>query len=108
MKLGDMIREGWSFEQLAEAGWEPAHNAHQDYAVAGFRLRALTGRVFMPAWLDGFDRVTWSLRWTPGREEGLARVAERVRECGDEDLAAAHRLGGGQAVADLLKAEGTL
>lgn len=108
MKLGKMAQEGWTFEQLVEAGWVPAHNAHQDYTNAGFRLRSLSARVFMPAWLDAFDRAFWAERRDSGRRKDLARVAERVRERGDEDLVAAHRLGGGQAVVDMLKAEGTL
>jgi hypothetical protein len=108
MKLGEMVQDGWTFEQLAEAGWEPAHYAHKDYVAAGFRLRSLSAWIFMPSWLDALDCAKWRFRWAPGRKEGLARIAERVRERGDEALVAAHRLGGGQAVADLLKAEGTL
>lgn len=89
-----MLKEGWTFEQLAQAGWAPVHNAYQDYVNAGFRLRSLGAQVFMPMWLDAFDRAFWTERRTAGRAERLSRAAERVQARGDEDLVAAHRLGG--------------
>lgn len=79
MKLGEMVDDGWTFDRLAAEGWVPAHGAYQDYVKAGFRLRSLSARVFVPAWIDAFDRAQWAERKAKGRREVLTRVADRVR-----------------------------
>ena len=110
MKLGDMSREDWSYERLCAEGWVYAGAFAGQYRAAGFRLRSLSVAVYAPAWLGKLDLYRWGT-YPAGhcdRLPALQRVAARVQEHGDEDLAAAFALGGGKAVNNLLKAEGIL
>ena len=106
MKLGDLIREGWSRERLAAEGWVPiGEYPRREFVRAGFRLRSHEAEVYAPGWLVAV-RTVHRVQTINAREyaQVLARLRDEVERRNPEELEVAYRLGGPEAVRGVLAA----